>query len=347
MFVTHNHYHIIYSDTVLPLNSTGENTHVASLSGIGESDLERCIGSITSTNKDVKFNTIQYSKNNSKIYFYTDKPINVSGWKIANTIQYNKVAGINRILDSLDTVLAQEKNLNTGYISAYDLSEILAEMNNEYTQREKMFENRVKETLKAKIGESCSFIFYGFNDEDNTLKAGFKRYETSEWEDIYFTKHICDLRLVESTSIYAKNILSAAHSEISDYYDFCSVNKKYREESAFDVRSLDGLMRVGISKHGVAIRDTAYIYSKMEVFSPSYSSEYAVDCNSSRVLEKLEGNKSKLFKNVYIKIDHCPNWCKQRVLDYRLKQVKKEIEIIRRKEFFGKLNPFKKKQRSK
>ena len=72
MIITHKHYHIVYADTVLPLNNKGGNIHVASLSDIHQSDLESCIEAITKANPDVTFNTIQYSENKKKIYFWLD-----------------------------------------------------------------------------------------------------------------------------------------------------------------------------------------------------------------------------------------------------------------------------------
>ena len=123
--------------------------------------------------------------------------------------------------------------------------------------------------------------------------------------------------------------------------------REYNKEYKHDVRSLDGTMRVSIGHTGVSIRDNVFLRSQFEIDSLSYSSKYDVQCNSSKVLAAIAGNKNKIFKNVYIKIEDCPSWCKEQALDFRIEQVKEEIKQIRKREFWNKLNPFKKKSRSK
>lgn len=63
---------IVYSDTVLPLKDLGSNLKVSTISDVGEYSLERCLKIIFESNPNVVFNTIQYSKNDNKVYFYTN-----------------------------------------------------------------------------------------------------------------------------------------------------------------------------------------------------------------------------------------------------------------------------------
>lgn len=66
---------IVYSDTVLPLKDLGSNLKVSTISDVGEYSLERCLKIIFESNPNVVFNTIQYSKNDNKVYFYTNQEI--------------------------------------------------------------------------------------------------------------------------------------------------------------------------------------------------------------------------------------------------------------------------------
>lgn len=344
MIITHKHYHIVYADTVLPLKEKGDNIHVASLADIGPIDLDRCIEVIAKANPNVTFNTIQYSQNDKKVYFYTDKPILVGAWRESNIRKYDEVTGIDRIIASINQVLESEGNLNTGYISAYDLASIITAINHEEHAKERSFKYKIDADIEYNIGDSASIVIYDFDYENSLLKVGFKRYRTSKWEDITFSKKHGDLRIVEAESIYAKEVLSSCHKDLSDYYDYCLSIKDYKKDWSHNVRSLDGNMRVTASHTGVTIRDNTYVSSKLEINSPSYSSKYSVECNSSKVLEALNNNKNNLFKKVYIKIEDCPEWCKQRVLDFRIEQVKSEIKRLRKQAFWNKLNPFKKKR---
>ena len=347
MIITHKHYHIVYADTVLPLNNKGGNIHVASLSDIHQSDLESCIGAITKANPDVTFNTIQYSENKKKIYFYTDKPILVGAWKAYNTRTYDPVSSVDKLMESIKNIIESEGNLNTGYISAYDLAGIVTRLNSANHDIEYGYKSKLDSEVDYNLGDDASIVVYNFDYDTNQLKVGFKRYRTSKWQDITFSKAHGDLRIVEAESIYAKEVLAACHQTLSDYYDYCMSKREYNKEYEHDVRSLDGTMRVSIGHTGVSIRDNVFLRSQFEIDSLSYSSKYNVQCNSSKVLAAIDGNKNKIFKNVYIKIEDCPSWCKEQALDFRIEQVKEEIKQIRKREFWNKLNPFKKRSRSK
>lgn len=60
---------IVYSDTVLSVNDSGNNLKVTSISNVNESSLEKCLKTIFESNPNVIFNTIQYSKNDKKVRF--------------------------------------------------------------------------------------------------------------------------------------------------------------------------------------------------------------------------------------------------------------------------------------
>ena len=347
MIITHNHYHIVYADTVLPLKEKGENIHVASLSNIEPYELERCIDTITKANPNVSFNTIQYSQNNKKIYFYSDQPISVGAWKKINTTHYEGVSNADKIIDSIKQILESDTNLNTGYISAFDLSCILYNINSKDENFKGILKSKLDMDIDYNISEDASILIYGFDYDKEELKVGFKRHKSSKWEDITFNKAHGDLRIVEAQSIYAPQVLSACHKHLSEYYDYCMSTKDYNNEWAHNVRSLDGFMKATISHCGITLRDCTYINSRLEIDSRSYLEKYEVKCNSSKVLEALSNNKRNLLKKIYVKIDDCPSWCKKEVLDFRINQVKTEIKKIRKNEFWGKFNPFKKKKRSK
>ena len=61
---------IVYSDTVIKLDSLGKDLKISSIDNISEHELENCIKCIFENNQDVLFNTIQYSRQAKKIYFY-------------------------------------------------------------------------------------------------------------------------------------------------------------------------------------------------------------------------------------------------------------------------------------
>ena len=73
---------IVYSDTVLNLKDLGDNIKVTSISNVDEFSFENCLKKVLESNPEVTFNTIQYSKENKKIYFYTNNNISTKEWEI-------------------------------------------------------------------------------------------------------------------------------------------------------------------------------------------------------------------------------------------------------------------------
>lgn len=70
---------IIYKDTVLKLDELGTNIKLSSVF-VKHEDLEKCLKIVTEANPNVKFNTVQYSKKDNTVYFYTDKQLDLSVW---------------------------------------------------------------------------------------------------------------------------------------------------------------------------------------------------------------------------------------------------------------------------
>lgn len=79
---------ILYSDTVLPVKEIGNNLNITSIEDINEQSLEKCLKTIFESNPNVIFNTIQYSKNDKKVYFYTNKEISIKKYKESQFIKY-------------------------------------------------------------------------------------------------------------------------------------------------------------------------------------------------------------------------------------------------------------------
>lgn len=72
------HKTIVYQDTVLPLKDIGANLVLTKLNNISESDFEDVLNIILKSNQQVLFNTVQYSKRDKILYFYTNKKISTS-----------------------------------------------------------------------------------------------------------------------------------------------------------------------------------------------------------------------------------------------------------------------------
>jgi len=116
---------IVYSDTVLSLKEEGKNLKITSLSDVDEGSLEKCLKIIFESNPNTIFNTIQYSKNNKKVYFYTDKEISTKKYEERNFVSYKPVNSKNELLEAIKNVLVFEKNKDDNYISLFDFCTLI------------------------------------------------------------------------------------------------------------------------------------------------------------------------------------------------------------------------------
>ena len=92
---------IVYSDTVLPLKDTGNNLKVTSISNVSEFSLEKCLKIIFESNPDVIFNTIQYSKKDKTVYFYTDQEISIKQYEESKVTKYEPITSRPQILEEM------------------------------------------------------------------------------------------------------------------------------------------------------------------------------------------------------------------------------------------------------
>ena len=95
---SHYEKNIIYSDTVLDIKCLGSNIKITSISNVSEYSFKKCLEIILNSNKDVFFNTIQYSKENKKVYLYTDKEVNLDEWNSLSITNYKPLNNKKEIL---------------------------------------------------------------------------------------------------------------------------------------------------------------------------------------------------------------------------------------------------------
>ena len=124
---------IVYSDTVLNLKDLGDNIKVTSISDVDEFSFEFCLKKVFESNPGVTFNTIQYSKENKKIYFYTNNNISTKEWEDSKKVYLKPLSSPGSILEEIKSVLNMEINKESDCISLYDVYNLIK---NKYDQLE-------------------------------------------------------------------------------------------------------------------------------------------------------------------------------------------------------------------
>lgn len=348
---------IVYTDTVLPLKDVGNNLSVSSISGVNESDLEGCLREVFKANPGAVFNTVQYSRQNKKVYFYTDKKINTKAYEDSKTHTYKPVHSRIEILEEVKRLLTAEKSKDPELISMYDVAVLLKVFRTEYDNAKAKAESKVKYLANSTFGEGVSIFEHTFDYDKKTLKVRFRRYRSSDYGDIVFSKDNGDLYVASATSPYSSEVLEKLGPAISELYDTLLGFEKYRDdnESNYRIRTANSSFEASVSHYGAGVYEYDRLEQKFKLYSPSYDNEFSIECNSSMLQEAFKNNEDELFKRIYIPISKCPTWCQDALRERRRQQMleeeRKEREEMlkeerrqRRQELKEKFFPFLKKK---
>jgi len=318
---------IVYSDTVLPLKDTGNNLIVTSIDDVSESSLENCLKIIFESNPNVIFNTIQYSKNNKKVYFYTNQEITKQAYEERNYKKYEPVTSSSEILEEIKKVLVAPRNKDSDCISLFDVSMLLKNSNDTYNNIIPKYHNDFDNIVKKEIGKDSMIVVYDFDFKTKLLNIGFcENYKG--FKDIFFAKENDDLYVFKSESRYSNDVLKAIGPGLSNLYDEL-IKYSSHEESKIDIKSVNSNFIVDIDKKNVQIVMTIW---KDKVLNSFYlyknnDNNYSLHCNSNKICETVKGNEDEIFKRIFIKISDCPKWCQTELYEIRQNQLAEEQRI--------------------
>lgn len=337
---------IVYSDTVLPLKELGSNLTVTCVKDVSEAEFENCLRIIFKSNQDVTFNTIQYSKNAKKVYFYTDKKISLEEYNESKFTRHKPLTSSKEILEEVKELVSSEKNLDEDIVSIFDVALLMQQARAKYDSIKDTYgtyNSYINSVLKDRFSRSALLILYDFDYKNKQLKVGFK-YIGDDFDEITFEKKDDDLYIAKSENVlWDKDILALVGSELSKAYDMFMELADFKCESNHKVKPINSNFLVGISSYGVniyTISSTNQFMHDFELYLPSYSTSYKYDCNSTSVISTIKGQENKLFQSIYVNIDDCPEWSQEKLREIRKSQVEKEKKKQKKLEFKRKIFPF-------
>lgn len=330
---------IVYSDTVLQLKESGKNLVVTSIDDVNEYSLENCLKIIFESNPDVIFNTVQYSKNNKKVYFYTDKGISLQSYRDSKVFKYKPITSTTEILEEIKNVFNSSENKDEDCVSL-DIVLNLMRLNNRRFNKINIIHQRRLDTIMNNHYNNVGLIVYGYDYEKGNLKIGYKFLST--YNKIVFTKKNDDLIIVESESCHANDVLACIGNELSLLCDLYEQYREFTEQFNYGIRAVNSNFLINLSSNEISFfartgkysfcKDfelTAYCYDKFG------NNQYGYNCNSNNILSLIRGQEDELFERIYIKIDDCPKWCQESLYEIRKNQLieqKKQEDEIKYKE---------------
>lgn len=352
---------IVYSDTVLNLKERGGNLKVTSVE-VDKYLFESCVKMILEENPDVVFNTIQYSYQQEKAIFYTDKPISIGKWKNRNLEKKEYLTDASSIETHIKELLASNRILNPDCISLYDvlsLSKIIQE-------DEETFQKSIEECIECKlkyINDDIYVIIDDMNYKTDECKISVCEFcwtKKDSREKISFKKKGNDVYISKRDGDYVigDEILGIIGDEISALYDY-QQKMKYKEDTpTVYAKTVNSGFFVSMGYYGVDIYNGRLFDYTFKMEMSSYSNEIDYNCNSSNLLRVLNENAYELCKKIFVKISDCPYWMQEKLMEIRKnqliieekerekqeqKRVKEEYKKVKkekRREFLKKIFPF-------
>lgn len=302
---------IVYSDTILNIKEDGLNIQVSCIDNIKESELERCLKIIFEENKNVTFHTIQYSKINNKVYFYTNKEINTNVWNDFKLNTYKPIRS-NEILEEIKNIFTQEINTDENFVSLYTISTLTKKVQKQY----KLLKDNYQFNLEHKISPS-SIIIYDFNYDTNELKIGISFL--GEFYEIHFFKENDDVYITKSEYYDNQKVLTVLGNDLSELYDEFMKFKDFKKQHSYGIKTVNSIFNTNVSSYGVTINNDNF-----ELASNSYTPNYRYECNSVNTINAIKGNEEELFKRIFVNIKDLPQWCQSTLYEIRKQELEKE-----------------------
>lgn len=329
---------IIYSDTVLSVKDLGNNLKISSISNIEEHQLENCLNIIFKSNSNVVFNTIQYLKNNKKLYFYANKKISTKSWEDYYVKKYRPESKSSTMLKEISNVLNSEKIKDNNCISLYDVTKLIKTKNEKHNHIKEQYINLLQNILESNCNRLIYTIIHDFDYENKELVISFNGRYGQHYEKIVFSKENGDLYIKRSESMYGNDMLVYLGNEISDLYDKLLDYSDFKQQSNYDFQSKNSNFYVSISCNNVGV-----YYKTLCVNSYGFQDGYIINCNSNNVINTIKGHEKEIFKQIFVNIEDCPKWSRTLLYEIRQKQLNNEHKNTKKLELKRKIFPFFKK----
>ena len=328
---------IVYSDTVLSLNDKGSNLKITTISNVEEFMLDDCLRIIFESNPSVIFNTIQYSKNDKKVYFYTDKEIDISKYKKINTIEYKPIKNKQDILEEIKRIISLPKVNRYDCVSLNTAYEFILKKRNELKNKEKYYKRILDNMIKEKYGRDSGLVVHGFDYETGELSIAFKHFG-SKYYNIDLKIKDEDLYVSSSETYESDDVFRLLYKQLTLLYNEYEKYREFYEQKTYHERPVNSNFFIDIDFYGVRIYNKEFFNKDFEIRYPSYSKEYEIECNSAKLMSVIEETQRDILNKIYIEIEKCPKCSRKELYDIRKKQLEPPIvekkEVVKKKTLF-------------
>lgn len=328
---------IVYSDTVLSLNDKGSNLKITTISNVEEFMLDDCLRIIFESNPSVIFNTVQYSKNDKKVYFYTNKEIDISKYKKISTIEYRPIKNKQDILEEIKRIISLPKVNRYDCVSLNTAYEFILKKRNELKNKEKYYKRILDNTIKEKYGRDSGLVVHGFDYETGELSIAFNHFGRKYYNiDLKIKDE--DLYVSSSETYESDDVFRLLYKQLTLLYNEYEKYREFYEQKTYHERPVNSNFFIDIDFYGVRIYNKEFFNKYFEIRYPSYSKEYEIECNSAKLMSVIEETQRDILNKIYIEIEKCPKCSRKELYDIRKKQLEPPIvekkEVVKKKTLF-------------
>jgi len=325
---------IIYSDTVLNLKDFGKNIIVTRVEKVNNREFDECIQLIFKENKDVVFNTIQYSRKDKKIYLYTDKPVSIKAWTDKNKNEFTYQSYDKNILEKIKSDLETEDSLDSSIVSLYDVWRVYNKKNSIFDSKIKKIESNIDKIINKEFKSELLSIWHSSMDDSITVRICANDY-TSKGDGIFVFKREKNGDLYISSSdkkmlcrVDESKLLMYIGDEVAELFALYDNNR--RSDLKWNVRSSSDIFTVKISSYFISITSSDGI---IDIDLNASNGKVKIECNSKDILSCIKGHEKELFKKLFVNIEDCPESIKNELYCYRYNYLKKleEEKILQAK----------------
>lgn len=299
--------------------------------------LDDCLRIIFESNPSVIFNTIQYSKNDKKVYFYTDKEIDISKYKKISTIEYKPIKNKQDILEEIKRIISLAKVNRYDCVSLNTAYEFILKKRNELKNKEKYYKRILDNMIKEKYGRDSGLVVHEFDYEKNELSIAFKHFG-SKYYNIDLKIKDEDLYVSSSETYESDDVFRLLYKQLTLLYNEYEKYREFYEQKTYHERPVNSNFFIDIDFYGVRIYNKEFFNKDFEIRYPSYSKEYEIECNSAKLMSVFEETQRDISNKIYIEIEKCPKWCRKELYDIRKKQLEPPVvekkEVVKKKTLF-------------
>ena len=258
---------------------------------------------------------IQYYK--SRTTTTNNNNINISNISRKH-VEYAPVLNEKEILEEIKKAFLNEQIKDSDNISLYDLASIIKTEYKKLEEIKKVNSEKLEEAYNIKTNSNRRILIHDFDYKNYEMSIGVSFF--SDWPNIYFKKNNDTLYVSKSETILSDKLFPVLFKELNSCYDeFMEYEYYYKQQCLINAINSDFL--ININHYGVKILDKN---SNFNLSSYAFSEEYDYQFDSDLIMDTLKENEDLLFKKLFVKIEDCPKWSREKLYKFRINQLEEE-----------------------